>query len=243
MLDVVLVHAFPLDARLWSDLVERPPPGTRVHAPDLPGFGANREAPVDSIDAMADAVEAFVRARGLASFVLGGLSMGGYVALSYLRRHPQNVRALVLADTRADADSPDAQAARDETLALLARDGTAPVITKLLSRMFAEPVPPAVLAAARRLMQAQPVATVAAATRALRSRPDATDLLAQIGLPTLVLCGDHDVVTPPALMQAMAARLRHARYAELPNAGHLAILQSPEAFRRELEPFLAGLTA
>lgn len=242
MLDLVLVHAFPFDRRMWDPLGTRLADVARLHAPDLPGFGSSGAPPADSVDAMADAVRAFVDAKGLERFVLGGLSMGGYVTFAYWRRHARDRRpvGLVLADTKAQADGPEARRARDETAAAVRREGRlGPYADRMLPRLLGPQASPAVVERARALVESQTVEAVATGALALRDRPNAVALLGGIDVPTLVLCGEHDAVTPLDGMRDLAGRIPGASFVPVAHAGHLASLEQPVAFEAALRRFLA----
>lgn len=241
MIDVVLVHAFPFDARLWSRQQAAAPEGVRVHAFDLPGFGASLESePCTSVDAMADAVFAAVSSFGLDRFVLGGMSMGGYVALAYWRRHGADgrLRGLVLANTRAEADDDAARQGRDDTLRLVREQGLSAFADRQLPKLLAPDAPPERRDLVRGWIESQSPEAVVAATLALRDRPDSTSQLPHLHLPTLVIGGTEDVLTPPEGMRAMAEQLPQARWAPIAGAGHLSNLDQPEAFNRVLFHFV-----
>ncbi len=241
MIDLVLVHAFPFDSRLFAEAVPGLAGAARVHTPDLPGYGASPEQPVDSIDTMADHLRRYVEARGLTRFVLGGLSMGGYVAFAYWRRHARERRpaGLVFADTRAEADGPEQKRARDEVArTVLEEKSLAPYATRALPSLLAPGAPPEVVACARRLIEAQSPKAVAAGARALRDRPNSVALLPGMEVPALVVCGEADVLTSPGPMQDLASRLKDARYVGIAGAGHLPALEKPEAFAAALAAFL-----
>lgn len=244
MIDVVLVHAFPFDARLWSRQQAAAPEGVRVHAFDLPGFGASLESePCTSIDAMADAVHSSVRSLGLDRFVLGGMSMGGYVALAYCRRHGADgqLRGLVLADTRAEADDETARRGRDDTLRLVREQGLRAFADRQVPKLLAPDAPPERRELVRAWIECQDPEAVVAATLALRDREDSTPMLPHLRLPTLVVGGTEDVLTPPDGMRAMAERIPQAQWAPIAGAGHLSNLDQPETFNRVLFHFLRGL--
>jgi len=241
---VVLVHAFPFDGRQWLADAEALAPSLRVIAPSMRGFGGSAGwEGVPSVEAMADDAAAVLDALDVREpVIVGGMSMGGYVALAFARRYPARLRALVLADTRADADSDEARANRDRAIAQIERGDLAGFVEaqlgKLLSRA-AESENPALVARTREAMLEANPAAVVAALQALRDRPDARDVLAGVSVPALVIVGAEDRVTPPAIAQAMATALPDATVHVLPHAGHLSNLEQPERFREALEAFVA----
>jgi pimeloyl-ACP methyl ester carboxylesterase len=222
-------------------------PGGRswpVLAPDLPGFGGEPAPPPHSIDRYADALVALLDARGVERAVVCGLSMGGYVALALWRRHPARVRALVLADTRAGADD-EAQRARRVALAALARaEGSGAVAEAQLTGAVGRTTRarhPERAESLRALMARVPVEATVGALEAMRERPDATPSLAGITVPTLVIVGDEDVLTPPREARAIAAAIPGAQLVEIPEAGHVSCWERPDAFAAALADFLAAL--
>lgn len=240
--DLVLVHPFPHDARYWTRQLATLSDVARVHAWDLPGFGGSTAPLPASLDAMAQALDDAIRRAGIERFVLGGVSMGGYVSFAWCRKHLHEGRlaGLVLADTRPDADTAELRQGRDANAALVREQGVRPLVEKLLPNMFGPNPPADAVAFARTVMESQRPEGVAAALLAMRDRPDSTELLPSIDVPALVVCGSADVVSPPDVMRAMAQRLPRSRWVELPGAGHLATLEQPEAFEAAVRAFLAG---
>ena len=215
-------------------------------APDLRGFGGT--APFEgppSVDQMADDVAALLEALKISvPVVLGGLSMGGYVALAFARRHPGRLRGLILADTKAQADSAEARANRDGTIAFLRDHGAADVIAQMLPKLVSTSTQakrPEVVEEIRRLASAQSPAGLAAALQALRDRPDATQSLAHIAVPTLIVVGQEDVLTPPTVAQALAGSISGSRVALIDGAGHMSNLECPESFNAAVRAFLDEL--
>jgi 3-oxoadipate enol-lactonase len=245
-LPLLLVHAFPLDRSMWMHQLAALSRCKRI-APDLRGAGASTAPPLDagySMARYADDLVAVLDAAGVDRAVLCGVSMGGYVAFELLRRHPDRLRALVLCDTKATADSPDAKRGRDELAVVAEREGIAAVADRLVPRLLApvtRATQPDVESFVRAIILRTSVAGVVGALRALRDRPDSTDLLPRIGVPTLVLGGADDEISPPAGMRAMAAAIPGAQFATIASAGHLAPLEQPVATSRLLAEFLGAL--
>lgn len=248
---VLLIHAFPLNADMWAPQLAAVPPGVRVVAPDLRGFGeSDLAAPPErlprSVDAHARDLEALLDRLGIDRAVVGGLSMGGYVTFAFYRRAPARVRAVVLADTRAVADTDEGRANRRRLQALVREEGAEAVVREMLPNLVSEDTRrarPQVVAEIARLIRAASPAAITAALDALMTRPDSTELLAAIRCPALVIVGAEDVLTPPVESERMQAALPDARLAVIPGAGHLANLEQPEAFNAALSGFLRGLTA
>jgi pimeloyl-ACP methyl ester carboxylesterase len=245
---VVWLHAFPLARPMWRPQLEAVPDGWSYLAPDLRGFGESDPFGVTesrSVDTMADDVAGLLDALGVTGrVVVGGLSMGGYVALAFARRHPDRLAGLILADTRAEADSDEARANRDKQIAGLASQSVADLFETMLPKLLGDTSRarrPEVVAEARRVAAAQSSAGVADALRALRDRPDATPDLGRVEVPTLVLVGAEDTVTPPSAAEALVRGIPGARLVTVPEAGHLSNLEQPAAFNRAVEELLRTL--
>lgn len=243
---IVLLHAFPLSARMWHAQLARLPPGWRAIAPDFRGLGRSPrgEAPARHVGDHAADVLGLVDALGLPPAVVAGVSMGGYVAFEIWRQRPESVRALVLADTRAEADTDEARGKRVAMQERALREGTAAVIDAMLPGLLGETTQVGDPHLAREVrdwaLESEP-AGVADALEALKTRPDSRATLGTITCPTLVVVGEEDTLTPPAAARVIADGIAGARYAPIARAGHLANVEQPEAFDAVLRPWLAAL--
>src|SRR5688572_2362783 len=219
----VLLHAFPIGANLWEPQMHSIPPGWRLITPDLG----------DLLDEL-----------GIAQAVVGGASMGGYATLAFLQAAADRVDGLVLANTRAGADSPEARANRRNMLALLDREGPSGVsremMPKLLGKTTRETNPEAEATVRRLIKQQSPVA-VRAAIHRMMHRPDSTPLLATIKVPTLVITGDEDELIPIDESRAIANAVPGATLLLIPRARHLSNLEQPDPFNNALTAFLTKL--
>lgn len=242
---VVLLHAFPLDSSMWHHQIGALADQFRVVAPDLPGFGESAVSAGLTIDATADVVAELLDHLGMNErVVIGGLSMGGYAALAFARLYPQRVRALILADTKAEPDDEAARANRDRLIRLADDQGPTAVIDELLPKMLAPSTASHkadVLKFVRETVGRQRAEGVVAALRALRDRPDARPGLSHISFPTLVVVGDQDAITPPDKARDLVGGIPNARLATVPDAGHLSNLENPTAFTTAVREFLDGL--
>lgn len=243
-LTLVLLHAFPLDREMWRPQLDALAGRARVLAIDLPGFGHSPVAATPfTVDSAADAVAALLDAAGVAGrVVVGGLSMGGYVAMAFARRHPDRLAGLILADTRGEPDDDAAKQGRETMIALANTQGAAAVAERMLPKLLGEATRatrPDVVETVRRIAARQSAEGVAAALAALRDRPDANPGLDAVAVPTLILVGEHDAVTPPVLASAMGARIWGSLVETIPAAGHLSNLENPEAFNAAVVEFLA----
>jgi pimeloyl-ACP methyl ester carboxylesterase len=226
---VLLLHAFPLDARMWDAQVPvLEQAGYEVLAPNLPG----RE-PDSDLGSWAQRLLELAPGE----FVPVGVSMGGYIAFELWRRARGRIPALALVDTRASADNEAARAGRAETIARL-QAGFDGFWGDLEPKMFASSSPPDAVARAREIASQQPVENLIATVEALRDRPDSTETLGDIDVPTLVVVGEHDPMTPPASAAEMVAGLAQGRLAVVSGAGHLTPLERPSEFNEELLLFL-----
>jgi pimeloyl-ACP methyl ester carboxylesterase len=243
---VVLLHAFPLSSAMWLAQREALSGSVRVVTPDQRGFGGSPlgdDPP--SLDAAADDLAALLDSLAIDRVVLGGLSMGGYVAMAFLRRHAERVDALILADTKASADAPQARANRERIANLVTDDESSGILvdevlpTLLGATTTAER--PLVSGRVKALVQAAPAAAVAWAQRAMAARPDSFDTLRLAPVPTLVIVGVEDTIPPPYYAQAMAKTVTGGRLDILPRAGHLSALEVPEEFNAAVLKFVATL--
>lgn len=242
---LVLLHAFPLSSAMWLEQRELLGSRCRVITPDQRGFGGSElGADEPSLGACADDVIALLDGLGLDRVVLGGLSMGGYVAMELLRRAPERVSALLLADTKASADPPEAREGRMRTAEAVERDGTGPLAETMLPLLLGATTletRAAVAGRVRGLVAAAPPAAVAWASRAMAARPDSFDVLRATEVPALVVVGDEDALSPVAQAQEMVDALPQGRLAVVPGAGHLSAVEDPPAFAAAVRAFLADL--
>jgi pimeloyl-ACP methyl ester carboxylesterase len=244
---LLLLHAFPLSREMWDPQVQALSGTWRCIALDLPGFGASELGGEVSgmADMAADAV-ALLDHLGIGRAVVCGLSMGGYVALALAGASPDRLRGLVLADTRAGADAPEARERRLATACEVLEKGSEVLVGAMVPKLLGADTlasRPEVRQWLERRIAAAPPAGVAAAQRGMAARPDRTPELGRIAVPTLILVGEQDVVTPPDESRKMARRIPRADLAVLPGAGHLANREQPEAFNRQLRAFLERLGA
>jgi pimeloyl-ACP methyl ester carboxylesterase len=242
---VVLLHAFPLSRQMWRPQIEGLQGACRMIAPDLSGFGGSREfTGKPSVEQMADDVAGLLDHLGLRTAVVGGLSMGGYVALAFARRHASRLAGLILADTRAEPDDAEGRANRDKTIAFARSHPASDVLDQMMPKLVSPETAinrPAVVDEVRVLGAAQKPLALVAALEAMRDRPDAMPLLAQIAVPTLILVGRDDALTPPTRSEAMAAQIPQAKVVTIVEAGHLSNLEQPELFNNAVRAFLEGL--
>lgn len=246
---LVLLHGFPLDGTMWADVAEILSQQWRVIIPDLRGFGESpwpAEQPPQSgddvtngkvvwtVNAMAADVEAILGVLKIdGPIVLAGLSMGGYIALQFALRYPARLRGLILADTRAAADSDEARAGRRKTAERVFDEGPTFVAETMIPKLFAPDTIQRgadLVAQYRELIVKTDPRTIAAAALAMGARPDVTRKLEQIHVPTLCIAGSEDAISPPAEMLTWSAELPRGRFVEIPGAGHMSPVEQPESF-------------
>jgi 3-oxoadipate enol-lactonase len=239
---LVLLHAFPLNARMWEPQLALAEQGWRVIVPQLRGFdGGHHDPPASSMDDYAGDLVDLLDALHVDRAVVGGLSMGGYVAFALLRHAPTYVAGLILADTRSQADTPEGRQGRERMLALLADKGPGGVADEMMPKLLGETTRrehPALAEHVRAMIMASSNEAIAGAIRALMTRPDSTPLLPPLHVPTLIIVGEEDTLTPPALSQAMHEAIHGSELAIVPKAGHLSSLEQPDVFNATVTRFL-----
>jgi pimeloyl-ACP methyl ester carboxylesterase len=255
-LPIVLLHGFPLDHRMWDGVAPMLAGSGGVLAPDLPGLGASPSAEEcgaalglgsePTLDTSADAVAATLSAHGIDRAVVVGLSMGGYVALAMLERHPGLVAGLALLDTKSSADdesvvihrlqivstvmleqSVDAVAGMRTTLLGATSQVTRPELAVRLGTWIADQVP----------------AGVAWSELAMATRPDRTEMLRAFTGPALVLLGEEDVAVPYAAARQMAEVLHDVELIVVPQAGHMTAIENPASVAEALNRLIARCAA
>ena len=243
---VLLVHAFPMHAGMWDPQIQALGDRFRFITPDLMGFGAST-APEDraaySVDGYADDLAALLDELGIDDVTLVGLSMGGYIAFAFLRKYRSKVSALVLADTRAEADDEAGKAKRSGQQDMVAEGGTAGLIDALVGALLGGSTRDEkadVVDKVRKVMD-NPAAGFIGALEALKNRPDSSGELAQIDVPTLVIVGEDDAVTTPEMARRIHDNVAGSKLVEIPRVGHLSNLEDAEAFNAALEEFLSSL--
>ena len=235
---VVLLHGFPFNRSLWREQVAALKASHRVITPDLRGFGeTTATSEPATMEMMAEDVAALLDELKLERVVLGSLSMGGYVALAFYRLFPARVRALMLADTRPQADTAEARANR-ETLAQRAlNEGMQPIADAMLPKLLTPAThkeQPEIVARVREMIMTTSPVGAAAALRGMAVRRDQTDLLPEINVPTLIIVGSEDAITPPQEAELMHRAIRGSLLKVIAGAGHCANLERADEFNRVL---------
>ena len=242
---LLLLHAFPLNGRMFEPQLEAFSGERRVIAPDLPGFGRSPRTPAQpDVRYYAEGVRGLLDRIGVERVVLGGVSMGGYVAFECMRMFPDRVSGLVLANTRPDPDTDEIRESRKEMALRVAGEDVGVLIDLQMERLLSPETRKndegLVEKVSSIILENTPDGAVAA-LGAMRERPDSTPLLGTIGVPTLVVGGEKDAISSPEVMAAMAEKIPDARHVTLTGVGHLSNLEDPEGFNTALKELLTRL--
>lgn len=244
-LPVVFIHGFPFSHALWRPQLEALGAGRRLIAYDVRGHGRTPAGDgLYTIDLFVDDLVELLDRLKIERAVLVGLSMGGYIALRAADRAAARVRGLVLADTRAEADTNQSKALRHGAMKLVAEKGVPAFADEFVKNLFSPPT----LAANRpcveelkALMRANPALGIRGTLLALAARMDASAWLGSIKVPTLVVVGEDDGLTPPSAAAAIVRAISGSKLVVIPRAGHVSSLENPEAFNKALDEFLRGV--
>ena len=240
---LLFVHGFPLNSTMWQAQIDEFQSTHRVIAPDLRGFGGTDGALYSvSMEQFAVDLAAVLDALDVAEPVtFCGLSMGGYIAWQFVKRYPARVARLIVCDTRAAADSPEAAANRLRMADIALKEGPEPIAWAMMPKLFAQCTSahcPQVIESVRQMVMTSSPVAIAAAHRGMAVRPDMTSLLPSIRIPTLVLCGEHDSISPVAEMKIIAEQIPNAKFVVIPNAGHMAPMEQPETVNAAIRQFM-----
>lgn len=237
---VLWIHGFPFTGESWKAQAQGIP-GYKHVVPDLPGYG--RSAPLAdggplTMDVAADVCAQTLERLGIARATAVGLSMGGYVLFALVRRAPERVRACIFCDTKAGADSEDGKKGREKFAENVLKEGPGWAAAQLIPKLVVDPAGP-VAKQLQAMIAAQPAASMAATQRGMAARPDSTPTMAQVAVPTLVICGGSDALIPPAESKKIVDGIQGASYAEIAGAAHVPNLEKPDAFNEAVKRFLA----
>jgi 3-oxoadipate enol-lactonase len=241
---LLLLHAFPLNGKMFEPQVEALSATRRVIAPDFPGFGRSPRTPAQpDVGYYAGCVRTLLDRLEIPRVVLGGVSMGGYVAFECVRSFPERISGLILANTRPDADTEEAREARKEMALRVAQEGIGVLVDLQMERLLSPQTRAEnedLVERVRSIILENTPDGAVAALGAMRERPDSTATLGGINVPTLVVGGAEDTISSPEVMGEMAARIPNAHHVTLPNVGHLSNLEDSRGFNQALTEFLEG---
>ncbi len=242
---LVLLHAFPLNGRMFEPQMEEFSGSRRVVAPDYPGFGRSPRTPAQpDVHYYAEGVQSLLDRLHLERVVLGGVSMGGYIAFECMRLFPERISALVLANTRPEPDPEEMRENRNQMAHRVAKEGVEVLVELQTERLLTPDTldnDPELVENVRAIILDNSPDGAVAALGAMRERPDSTPLLGEIAVPTLVVSGEEDGISPPEVMDAMAAKIPGAQHVTVPKSGHLSNLEAPDKFNASLDDFLKGI--
>jgi 3-oxoadipate enol-lactonase len=237
--NVVLVHGFPLDRRIWSDQFNALSSKYSVFLPDLRGFGRSHCEKPSTIASLADDLHSTLKQSSALPCVLGGLSMGGYVSLAFARKYAADLAGLILVDTKSAADTAEQKESRDKMVELARTGGAEAIADAMMPRLIAADSPPQVVERLKSIILDCPSLTIQHALAAMRDREDYTSVLEQLNVPVQIIVGELDAISPPPVAEEMCRRCRRGEMKVIPGAGHLAPIEAPELVARAIEDFLA----
>lgn len=242
---VVFLHAFPLNRRMWDPVISHLQ-GAQTILVDAPGFGESPlpDRPYDLAD-VAEGVVSILEREKIERVVVVGLSMGGYIAFRLWDQAWKRIQGMVLANTRAEMDSPEGRTHRDRAIAQIRHHGKEAFLENLMGQLVGTTTQrrrPEVMENVRHLaFQASSEALILALT-AMKGRPDSTPLLPTVDVPVLAIAGEEDPLTPPEVLEQMVHRMPRAQLVRLPEVGHLSALEDPQDFAKHLNIFLQKIT-
>lgn len=242
---LALLHGFPLDSRMWDRQLEALASSAdawRVVAIDLRGFGQSRSNEPFTIAGQAEIVHELLEKIGGLPCVLAGLSMGGYISLAFARKYPAALNGLILVDTKAEGDTAEGKVNRNKMIELARTGGSKAIADQMLPKLLAPDTiqhRPQVVRDVRNMMENCPPLTIEHALAAMRDREDQTDLLASIPVPTLIVVGQDDAITPPAVAEAMHRAIPKSQLEIIRGAGHMSPMEQPEQVTQAMRRFLS----
>ena len=242
---LLFLHAFPLGLGMWEPQVSAFASSHQVIRFDARGFGGS--PPGDGLltmERIADDAVGLLDHLDVSRAIVCGLSMGGYAAFALVRRHADRLKALVLADTRAGADSDAARAARAAQADKVRKEGSASIADAVLPKLVGETTHaqrPELVARLKETIAANPPRGIADALAGLAARADSTSTLREVRVPTLVVCGAEDVLTPVSESEALVRGIAGSKLEVIPAAGHLSSMENPDQFNAVLRKFLTAL--
>jgi 3-oxoadipate enol-lactonase len=244
---IVLLHAFPLNRTMWAPQLDSFSASFRTIAVNLRGHGGSSLSQASyTLEDLATDVKDFLDHLTIQQAVFVGLSMGGYILMAFYRLYPERVKGLILADTRAQADTPEGRAGRFEMIRTAETQGASAIADIMIPRLLSAhtiKTNPELVGEVRAMIIHNSVDTIVADLRAMVERPDSVSLLATIARPTLILVGELDQGTPPADARLMAERIPKAHLTVLPDAAHLSNLEKPEVFNQSVLSFLESINS
>lgn len=244
-LPIVFLHAFPLNRTMWAQQEAALSSQFRIITVDLRGHGES-DAPLwhYTLDQAAEDVRALLDHLAIQQALFVGLSMGGYILLAFHRKYANRVKGMVLADTKAQADTPEGKEGRFKMAQLAYKQGSSAIADLMLPKLLSPATiqsRPVIVQQVRAMIEGNQISGIVGDLMAMAERPDSVPLLKQITCPTQIIVGDLDQATPPADANLMAEQIPHARLALIPNAAHLANMEQPETFSALVAEFASNV--
>ena len=241
---LALLHGYPFNHRMWDKVKALLPSDLQVLAPDLPGMGRPASDQIPSIEVMADAVKAELELKNIPRAVIAGFSMGGYVALAFAEKYATAVKAFILVNSQAAADSEEMRQGRRRMVETIRAKGIAPALEAAIPKMFArgKPVPEDLAVVPRKAAEQFGPEGLMYALEAMARRPDRTAVLKSVPGPVLIIHSAEDQFIPAERARLLAGEIKNAEYVEIPGAGHATPLEASEAVARAIVNFITRLS-
>ena len=244
-LPIVYLHAFPLNRTMWATQEHLLSSQFRIIAIDLRGHGES-DAPLwrYTLEQSADDVRALLDHLEIQQALFVGLSMGGYILFSFYRKYAARVKGLILADTRAQADTEEGKNGRFQLAQIAYKKGPSAIADNMIPKLLSPATiqtNPDLVRQVRAMIEGNQISGIAGDLMAMAERPDSVPLLSQITCPTQIIVGELDQATPPSDAKLMVNQIPNARLTIIPNAAHLANLEQPEAFNHIVSAFALTL--
>ncbi|NIR48758.1 alpha/beta hydrolase [candidate division KSB1 bacterium] len=239
---VVLLHAFPLNRTMWEPQVQELSNEFQIITPDFRGFGKSgaTDDPY-TMDLLADDILQLLKTLSLDEVILGGLSMGGYVAFALYRKQPDMVKGLILADTRAEADSEDGKKNRKAMADLAIQKGPLVIAEQMTPKLLGKTTMlknDSVVQKVKKMMSSSSIAGISNSSLGMALRDDSNPTLKDIACPTLILVGAEDELTPVEAAENLHNKIKNSELQVIPNAGHISNLEQPSEFNNAVKSFL-----
>lgn len=242
LIPIVFLHGFPFDRTMWQEQLDFLKSTHRVIAYDIRGFGKSIDEESHlSMDLFANDLILFIEKLDLEKVILCGLSMGGYIALNAMKRFPSRFEALILSDTQCIADSYDAKVNRYKNISDIKEFGASNFNEGFIKKVFHESTitnKPELVEQLRNVVFSNSQHIISQGLLALAERSESCSFLEDISIPTLIICGREDVVTPLMESKFMNKNIKGSVLHVISNAGHVSNLEEPIKFNKHLRDFL-----
>lgn len=244
-LPIVFLHAFPLNRTMWAQQEAALSSQFRIITIDLRGHGES-DAPLwrYTLDQTAEDVRSLLDHLAIQQALFVGLSMGGYILFAFYRKYADRVKGMVLADTKAQADTAEGKEGRFQMAQLAYKQGPSAIADLTLPKLLSPATiqsKPEIVQRIRTMIEGNQMSGIVGDLMAMAERPNSVPFLKEITCPTQIIVGDLDQATPPTDATLLAEQIPHARLAIIPNAAHLSNIEQPEEFNRIIAAFVKAL--